>query len=48
MFQPTEITDTVDWEKKRASVSFVHKGKKYYFELKFNDDWVDINVAASP
>ena len=41
VFQPTEISDVVDWENKRMEVSFAHKGKKYTFDLNFYKDWFD-------
>jgi hypothetical protein len=44
IFQPTDISDIVDGERKQAGVSFVYKGQKYSFVLKLNDDWADISL----
>jgi hypothetical protein len=40
-FNPTQVSNEFDWDRKAAGISFVVKGKRYSKKLEFNGDWLD-------
>ena len=42
----TNITDVVDWDNQKASVSFELNGDKYSWDLEFDNDWIDPSLFS--
>ena len=40
-FNPTQVSNEFDLDRKAAGISFVVKGKRYSKKLEFNGDWLD-------
>ncbi|SFE86861.1 hypothetical protein SAMN04487969_108132 [Paenibacillus algorifonticola] len=38
------VRDQIDFENRKASISFEYNQTEYFWELEFNDDWLDMNI----